>query len=207
MGQERTNSKESQPYGWGVCLYDAADLPWRHQRVLAVAHLALHPGATVLDLGCGTGLSFAPLEALVHAEGQIIGIDHNAAMLARARERITHQGWHNVILLEANAEELALPPASVDALHCFYVHDIVMSRQAMERALRALRPGGSVVLAGPKQPTALPGRGIARLFSRAFTTDIIHTPRPWAAAEEVTGSLHVEEQLWGSTYLAWGMKS
>ncbi len=186
--------------------YDATDLPWRRLRARAVARLAVQPGAAVLDLGCGTGLSFALIERGIGPAGTLIGIDLTADMLDRARKKIDRHGWTNVTLMQANAEEMDLPPESVDALHCFYVHDVVMSRPAMERAVAALRPGGRCVIAGPKRGRGRLDRVIARLFAAAFVTSVTDAPRPWAIAAELIGPLTIEEHQWGSAYLAWGTK-
>jgi ubiquinone/menaquinone biosynthesis C-methylase UbiE len=208
MNQDNTSSLDSNQlsYGWGVCLYDAADLPWQQQRLLASRLLGIREGSVVLDLGCGTGLSFARLEQTIGETGRLMGIDANAQMLARARERVQKRRWHNVTLLHARAEEVQLPPESVDALSCFYVHDVVMSQLAMEQAIAALRPGGSLVLAGPKQATRRPGQVISRLFDHAFATTVSHTPRPWSVVELLVGPLQITEALWGSTYVARGSK-
>ena len=45
----------------------------------------LHPDDTVVDVGCGTGLSFALIEAAIGATGKVIGVEPSADMLERAR--------------------------------------------------------------------------------------------------------------------------
>jgi ubiquinone/menaquinone biosynthesis C-methylase UbiE len=198
---------ESPPYGWGVCLYDASDFLWQAHRRLSVIRLNLQPGAMVLDLGCGTGLSFALFEQSIGPEGHILGIDSSAQMLARAQERCEKEGWQNVTLMRARAEEVTIPQESVDALYCFYVHDLLLSQPAMEQATNALRPGGNLAIAGPKQAAGWPGQMVASLFEQAFVADVSHTPRPWSVVEELVGPLQAQEALWGSTYVAWGSKS
>jgi SAM-dependent methyltransferase len=47
-----------------------------------IVHAALAPGASVLDLGCGTGRIAHPLLALGHP---VVGVDQSAAMLAHLR--------------------------------------------------------------------------------------------------------------------------
>jgi ubiquinone/menaquinone biosynthesis C-methylase UbiE len=168
--------------------------------------LSLAAGAVVLDLGCGTGQSFALFEQCIGPEGRIIGVDLTAEMLARAQEKVRRNRWQNVTLLEANAEDLALLPESIDALHCFDVHDLIMSRRAMTLAVQVLRHGGRIVVAGPKQASVWPGRLVTRLFSGAFVTDVVQVPRPWTLLEELVGPLEQEEQWWGGRYLAWGTK-
>ena len=131
-------------------VYDLVARAFEAIRTAAIASLEARPGETVLDLGCGTGLSFGPLEACVGEEGRIIGIDQSPEMLARAERRVSHSGWRNVRLIAANAVEAQLPPASVDAVLCCLAHDLATSRRAMQAATSALRDGGRFVIAGIK---------------------------------------------------------
>jgi hypothetical protein len=111
-------------------------------------------------------------------------------------------------LLEANAEEVDLAPESVDAVLSFYTHDIMSSRRAVERAVRALRPGGRVVASGSR----LVGDGRGRLvdpITRAYAGTAITRPltvRPWQQLEDVLGPLSIEEHLLGSSYVAYGVR-
>jgi SAM-dependent methyltransferase len=65
-------------------------------RADAVQRLRLQPGDTVLDFGCGTGLSFALLVGAVGAEGRVVGVGISPDMLARARARVEAHGWLSV---------------------------------------------------------------------------------------------------------------
>ncbi|HEV2173721.1 MAG TPA: methyltransferase domain-containing protein, partial [Nitrospira sp.] len=78
-------------------------------RRLAVDRLRLKRGDVVLDVGCGTGLSFRLLEPWIGGEGSVIGIEQSPDMLAQARKRIARNGWRNVELLEAPVEEARIP--------------------------------------------------------------------------------------------------
>jgi len=51
----------------------------------AVQDLAPNDGATVLDLGCGTGRALAPLRTAVGSTGQVIGLDVTWEMLTAAQ--------------------------------------------------------------------------------------------------------------------------
>src|SRR5579863_2770796 len=74
----------------------------------AIARLALKPGETVLDVGCGTGLSFRHIEKYVGPHGAIIGVEQSPEMIAKARARAAQNGWSNVTLINAPAEEAAI---------------------------------------------------------------------------------------------------
>jgi demethylmenaquinone methyltransferase/2-methoxy-6-polyprenyl-1,4-benzoquinol methylase len=88
-------------------LYDRAIsrtyLPYRR---LAVQALHLQPGLTVIDLGCGTGLSFELIRDAIGPQGTLIGIDSSTKMLNRAQKKIDRQGWSNVHLLNLDAFRL-----------------------------------------------------------------------------------------------------
>jgi SAM-dependent methyltransferase len=128
--------------------YDGRCGPTWPIRERAVAALQLQPGERVLDVGCGTGLSLALLQA-VGADGRIYGCDHSPDMLAHARRRVVEAGWTNVRLLEAPAQNLTLPEP-VDALLFHYTHDILRSPAAIARLLAQARPGARVAIAGIK---------------------------------------------------------
>jgi len=50
--------------------------------------LDLHPGDTVVEVGCGTGLNISLLQSEVGPEARIIGVDLTDSMLERARKRM-----------------------------------------------------------------------------------------------------------------------
>ncbi|HEX2545383.1 MAG TPA: methyltransferase domain-containing protein [Ramlibacter sp.] len=83
--------------------YDLELAPFEPVRRQAIAQLAAETGATVLDIGCGTGLSFELLRDKVGAQGRIVGIDPSPDMLALARQRIARHGWTGIELVEAGA--------------------------------------------------------------------------------------------------------
>lgn len=197
-------------YRRNAVFYNVVDRPLRAVRARAVARLELRQGDSVLDFGCGTGLSFGMLQRAVGPAGRIVGVDASPDMLARARRLVAHNGWTNVRLVEASADAVALDPGSVDAVLCFYTHDIMQSDAAIETAAAVLRHGGGIVAAGAKRTTGLRGlmlNPVTVTYSRTAITNLDGFDRPWAHLERRMGAVEVEEHLWGTAYIARGVKT
>jgi SAM-dependent methyltransferase len=121
-------------------------------RKRAVAELQLKPGQTVIDVGCGTGASFARLIAAVGRDGRVVGVDQSRGMLAVATKRIANEGWTNVELIEAPVQDANLPDA--DAAIFFFTHDRGSRQRHDGRPTR--RPGGH---GGGEAPLPVAGTG------------------------------------------------
>ena len=175
--------------------------PYRRR---AVSQLRLQPGDVVLDVGCGTGMSFEPIQAAIGPGGRLIGIEPSPEMLGNARARVEAAGWENVTLLEARAED-AVVPGPVDAVLFAFTHDVVRSPKALANLLGQVRPGGRVVAAGPKWTAVAPQLNplVWQVASR-FVTSFEGFRRPWAELERAVPGLTVEQACFGCVYLAWG---
>jgi len=196
-------------YRRNAVFYNLVDRPLRHVRERAIAALELRPDGRALDFGCGTGLSFDLIERALGAGGRVVGVDVSPDMLSRARRRIAERGWTNVMLIEASVEDVELEPESVDAVLCFYTHDIMNSPLAVEKAVAALRCGGRFVAAGVKRATGARGMLLNPLtvaYSRTAVTSLANFDRPWVQLERLLGHLEIEDQLWGTAYVARGTK-
>lgn len=94
------------------------------------------PG-TLLDMGCGEGYYTARLAAaLPHC--QVAGLDISKDAIIKACRRGREIQW-----LVASSARLPVPDSSLDAALC------VFSPWSWDECLRALKPGGQVLLVGP----------------------------------------------------------
>jgi ubiquinone/menaquinone biosynthesis C-methylase UbiE len=172
----------------------------------AVESMALRSGDTVVDVGCGTGLTFDLLERQIGPKGRLIGIDLSPDMLARARERADAHGWDNVTLIEASVEKAEIP-GDVDAAVFVLTHDIMRAPAALANAVSSLRPGGRVVSAGmkrgPRWAAPLSVLAIAAARRRYVTTDE-GWDEPWSHLGSLVDELRVESLLLGFAYVATG---
>jgi SAM-dependent methyltransferase len=172
----------------------------------AIAALALPRGATVIDAGCGTGLSLALLQAAVGARGRIVGIEQCPQMIERARGCVAAQHWRNVTLLESTVEHAALDDVQADAALFHFTHDIVREPRALANVLQHLRPGARVVACGLQWggfwswPVNLFVLGAA-LHS---VSSLDGLDRPWSLLARDLDDLRIETTLGGGVYIASG---
>ncbi|UTI63234.1 methyltransferase domain-containing protein [Paraconexibacter antarcticus] len=116
----------------------------RRRRLVRRA-LAAAPGEHVLDAGCGPGFFCAELLGEVGPGGQVSGTDLSPQMLALAERRCA--GHENATFRPADATELPLVDATVDAAICVQVLEYVPQvHAALSELRRVLRPGGRVVV-------------------------------------------------------------
>ncbi len=135
-------------YGRWAGLYDVV-ARWTPgvgtMRASAVDALALRPGETVVDVGCGSGANLPYLRERVGPEGTVVGLDVTAPLLARARRRVRDRGWENVHLLRADARR---PPLSdADAMIASFVVGMFDDPAAVvDDWCDLLAPGGRLAL-------------------------------------------------------------
>jgi ubiquinone/menaquinone biosynthesis C-methylase UbiE len=185
-------------------VWTAAGAPYRQR---TVERLAPAPGEVILEVGCGTGLNFAALEKGIGPEGRLIGLDLCPEMLDRAGARVAAEGWRNVELVQAAAEDAELP-VMVDAVVLCGVHDVMRSADALANVLRHVRPGGRIVAGGAKwTPWWRPGSAALNVstwaMNREYVTSLEGFHRPWSRLAELVPGLQVEEIYFGGGYIAW----
>lgn len=131
--------------------YEASHNRWIGGRARAFREftadlIAVAPGESVLDLGCGPGELAMALARRVGPNGRVAGIDLSKALVAGARRKAKRAGLA-IDYRVASVEQLPFADASVDVV----VSSLVMHHLAPEvlaRAVREIRrvlkPGGRV---------------------------------------------------------------
>lgn len=134
-----------------AAVFDALGLTYEKAFARSEAHLAsldwlsdrLAPGSRVLDVGSGTGRPTA--STLAAAGHEVLGVDVSPVMVDLAARQVPQATFRR-----ADIRELPLEEGSFDAV-CVYFSLLQMSRaqqsEVLGRLVRALRPGGSLVLA------------------------------------------------------------
>jgi ubiquinone/menaquinone biosynthesis C-methylase UbiE len=123
-------------------LMGARDAQWQ-----LVAQAAIDPGATVLEIGCGTG-NVLLLVARVAPAATVFGLDPDARALVMAGRKARRAGA-TVRLDRGYADRLPYPDGAVDrVLSSFMLHHLPTEQRhpALREAHRVLAPGGRLHL-------------------------------------------------------------
>jgi SAM-dependent methyltransferase len=98
-------------------------------------------GATVLDVGCGTGFH---LPRFASTAARVIGVEPHAGLAAAARRRV---GMGNVTVRAGTAQALPVPAASVDIVHARWAYFFGPGCEpGLAELARVLRRGGTAFI-------------------------------------------------------------
>jgi ubiquinone/menaquinone biosynthesis C-methylase UbiE len=138
--------------------------------------LTIQDGATILDIGCGTGQDAQDLARAVGPRGRVIGIDNSETMLTAARARVADTQLPVEYIL-ADATQLPFADASFDGCQASRVLGHLREPgQAVAEMARVARPGARVVAAdGDLDLTIVevPDRALARKMIHAACDQMV----------------------------------
>lgn len=175
-------------------------------RELAVGALQLQPGDTVLDVACGSGLCFEPIEAQIGPSGRIVGVDLSPDMLELARRRVDAHGWQNVTLIRSSMDDVILS-ARWDAALFHFTQDVLQSRTALTNIFSQANNPARVALAGTKLfPWWLaPLNLYIWLANWSYMTTFRGLSRPWSLLQrDYVPNLRVRPVWLGASYVGAG---
>jgi len=198
-------SRRQPAYGEGARSYERDTAAFQPYRSAVVEALPLRSGHVVLDVGCGTGLCCGLLRDKVGPEGGVVGIEESPEMAAVAREHIACEGWDNVTVVQAPAEDAKIGLTADAALFCA-VHDILQSPDALRNVVTRLRPGAWVVAGGGKwaAPMMVALNAMVGALHAPYVRSFSGFDRPWRHLEQLVDDVQVREMAFGSGYVMTG---
>jgi ubiquinone/menaquinone biosynthesis C-methylase UbiE len=143
-------------FGWLTRLYDPV-IRWTMREDLfkprLVEQVGMQPGHRVLDLGCGTATLTILLKRR-QSQSMVVGLDGDAVVLARAREKVAEAGV-DISFDEGMAYRLPYPDRSFDrVVASLLLHHLTSDnkRRALCETFRVLKPGGQLHIADFDRP-------------------------------------------------------
>jgi ubiquinone/menaquinone biosynthesis C-methylase UbiE len=131
--------------------------------------LAVHPGAYLLDVGCGPGDDVRVLAQLVGRTGRVVGVDRSATMIAAARTRAKGTSFP-VAYQVGDAQHLAFADQSFDGCRAERVlMHVDYPRHVLAEMSRVTRPGGRLVVLEPDFETL-----VVDAADRRVTRRLVH---------------------------------
>lgn len=116
---------------------------FRDRAQSAIAAMEIPPGAKVLEIGVGTGLSLAAYPS--HA--QVIACDLSEDMLQHASQKIDEQGWKHIQLVQMDAQNLTFDDETFDYVMAFHVVTVVPDhRRLINEMVRVAKPNATILI-------------------------------------------------------------
>jgi trans-aconitate methyltransferase len=198
-------SRRQPAYGEKARSYERDTAAFQPYRNAVVEALPLRSGHVVLDVGCGTGLCCGLLRDKVGPEGGVVGIEESPEMAAVAREHIACEGWDNVTVVQAPAEDAEIGLTADAALFCA-VHDILQSPDALRNVVTRLRPGAWVAAGGGKwaAPMMVALNAMVGALHAPYVRSFSGFDCPWRHLERLVEDVQVREMAFGSGYVMIG---
>jgi ubiquinone/menaquinone biosynthesis C-methylase UbiE len=181
MSTDPAKLKTATTYNTAADHFDDEPLGfWARIGRRTIERLDLPVGATVLDVGCGTGASALPAAEKVGSRGRVLGVDLAERLLEIARQKAQRQGLANIEFERADMERLDYPDDRFDAIvsvfSIFFVSD--MARQVRD-LWRMLRPGGCLAITTWDARMFEPGTSIWRRAVKQVRPDLVSSISPW----------------------------
>jgi S-adenosylmethionine-diacylgycerolhomoserine-N-methlytransferase len=165
-------------YRYQRYIYDFTRKYYLFGRDTLIRELGVPVGGSVLEVGCGTGRNLAMIGDL-YPETRLFGLDISAEMLATAKAKLRRQGLADANLRIADATSFtaaAFGEKGFDRIVISYALSMIPDWQkALDAAIAALAPGGSLHVADFGQQEGWPG-GFRRLL-QAWLRRFHVTPR------------------------------
>jgi len=156
-------------FGKRASSYDDGIEGWASKKFynLLLREVKLEPGASILDVGCGTGALLSKFAGECDIKGY--GIDISEKMIEQARRKCPQMTFQI-----ARCDEIPFADQTFDIMtSCMAYHHYDNKEGFAKEAARVLKPGGVLYIADPRFPWLVRKsmNGIFRLFRIAGAFD------------------------------------
>ncbi len=153
----RGHHRFDDPAAWAAEFDSPERAAWQKPDAV-LDSLALDPSSSVADLGAGTGY-FALRFAERVPGGKVYAVDIEPSMVAWLGERARERGLANVVAVQGEAHDPALPDAVDLVFMCNVFHHLADPQRYFAAVATKLRAGGRVVIVDfkPDNPDDAPG--------------------------------------------------
>ena len=136
--------------------------------------LAVEPGQTVCDMGCGNGFYTLELARRVGPRGLVYAVDIQPEMLRMLAERAAAAGLDNIRPLLGTPIDPRLPAGAVDMVLCVDVyHEFSHPEEMLARIRASLKPDGRLVLAEFRgEDPAVPIKPLHKMTKRQLRVEL-----------------------------------
>src|ERR1700675_4201363 len=152
---------------------------------LLVEELHLQPGMTVADIGAGSGYLSRRMAPIV-GPGRVFAVDVQPQMVALLTELSQKPEYKNLVPIQGGTDDVQLPPASVDlAVMVDVYHELAYPYEIMRSLIRALKPGGRVVLVEYRgEDPAVRIKALHKMSEAQIRREMSMLPLPWERTSE-----------------------
>ena len=199
--------KRAQRYDVAILVYRLAGFHIDQYRRDTITALALQPGDTVVELGCGTGLNFPLIEDAIGPQGRLIGVDLTDAMLAQAQKRVQAAGWQNVELVQTDLAHFDFPDDVAGILSTLAITLVPAYDEVIRTGAAALKPGGRLAVMDFKRPDGWPEWLVrfAAWLNKPYGVSLeLENRHPWESVNRHLTPILFREYYAGALYLAAG---
>jgi SAM-dependent methyltransferase len=159
---------------------------------LLVEELHLQPGMTVADIGAGSGYLSRRMAPLVQPD-RVFAVDVQPQMVALLTALSKRPEFKNIVPIQGSADDVQLPPASVDlAVFVDVYHELAYPYEVMRSLVRALKPGGQVVLVEYRgEDPQVPIKALHKMSVAQIRREMSLLPLTWVRTSELLPMQHI----------------
>src|SRR5271163_3252882 len=159
---------------------------------LLVEELHLQLGMTVADIGAGSGYLSRRIAPIV-GPGRVFAVDVQPQMVALLTALSRKPEYKNLVPIQGGADDVHLAPASVDlAVMDDVYHELAYPYEVMRSVIRALRPGGRVVLVEYRgEDPAVAIKALHKMSEAQIRREMSVLPLVWERTSERLPMQHI----------------